>query len=170
MLARHLPGTTGAEAIRVVRALGAHRYVAGRLHLIHALAFDALSVANAPHLSDACAWARAMLDDPTLELESKDPRLYRSASAEEICGVLEGFWVPTPMADEAHDRLLERFHEIGLDVPLHAPFDEAVEGEMHPVLIDAGWELLPLSSLDPVRHQGAILAFDEPILYESARF
>jgi hypothetical protein len=60
--------------------------------------------------------------------------------------------------------------ELGLDVPLHDPFDERVEDEIHPVLVDAGWELLPLTELDPVRHRGVIEAYDEPILFEAARF
>jgi len=55
-------------------------------------------------------------------------------------------------------------------VPEPEPFDEEREDEVHPLLVDAGWELLPLGELDPERHKGAIAAYGEPILFESARF
>jgi hypothetical protein len=172
MLARPLPVRTGEEAIRVIRALGTHRYVVGRLCSIHALAFDAVAAnASAPgSLAFAAEWAASVLADPTIEADSKDPRLFRDANPEELLAVLEAFWVPGPRTDATLDALLERFHALGLDVPLHDPFDESVEDDMHPVLIDAGWELHPLAALDPVRHRGVIEAYGEPILYEAARF
>ena len=64
-------------------------------------------------------------------------------------------------------RSLERLE---LPVSEGAPFDESLEEDMHPVLVDAGWELLPLRELDASRHRGAIEAFGELILFESARF
>jgi hypothetical protein len=175
MLARSLPVRTGDEAVRVVRALGAHRYVAGRLHVIHALGFDAVAAGYLepdlpPAIHDACTWARATLANTDIDADSRDPRLFRNATNDELALVLEAFWVPGPRTDKIHDRLLARFHTLGLDVPLHDPFDEAAEEEMHPVLIDAGWELLSLAELDPARHRGVIEAYDEPILYEAARF
>jgi hypothetical protein len=175
MLARPLPALTGLDAHRVVRALGTHRYVSGRLHSIHALAFDAVSAAHPEStlpaaVADACHWARETLADATIELDSKDPRLFRNATADELLAVLEAFWIPGPGTDRTHDRLLARFHTLGLDVPLHAPFDEAFEEDMHPVLVDAGWELLTLAELDPVRHRGVIEAYGELVLYEAARF
>ena len=96
----------------------------------------------------------------------------RQATSEELLAVLEGFWVhgPARLADRAQEQLLERAHQLGLDVPTHAPFDETAEDEMHPVLVDAGWELLPLAALDPVRHRGVVEAYGEPIHYEAARF
>jgi hypothetical protein len=172
MLARPLPLRTGEEAIRVIRALGTHRYVLGRVCSIHALAFDALAAGGGrpSSLDAALEWAKGVLEDPTIEADSKDPRLFRDASAEELLAVLEAFWVPGAGADAALDRLLERFHALGLEVPLHDPFDESVEDDMHPVLIDAGWELLPLVALDAVRHKGVIEAYGDPVLYEAARF
>ncbi len=172
MIGRHLPVSTGSEAVRVIRALGAHRYVQGRLVTIHALAFDALAAAGAGPgpVAAACAWARAILEDPTVEVDSKDPRLFRDASADELAQVLEAFWVPGPAGERAHERLLDRAHAFELAVGAHAPFDEAFEDDVHPVLVDAGWELLPLSALDPVRHRGVVEAYGEPILYEAACF
>jgi hypothetical protein len=170
MLARPLLASTGEEAVRVIRALGAHRYVKAHLHLVHALAFDALAHAEAPELSDACEWARGVLADSSIEADSKDPRLLRTATPSELCAVLAGFWSASARADVAHERLLERAHGLGLDVGKSALFDEAAEDEIHPVMVDAGWELHFLSELDPVRHRGVVEAYDDPILYESARF
>jgi len=175
MIARPLPARTGEDAVRVIRALGAHRYVRGRLCSIHAFAFEAVAGAHGgpslpPSLADACRWARETLSDPSIEVDSKDPRLFREATPPELVGLLEAFWVPGAVADRACDHLLERFHALGLDVPRHAPFDETVEDDLHPLLVDAGWELYPLAELDPVRHRGAILAYDEPILFDAARF
>jgi hypothetical protein len=39
MIAYSLGTRLADEALRVVRALGSHRYIAGRLHLVHAFAF-----------------------------------------------------------------------------------------------------------------------------------
>jgi len=175
MIARPLPARTGQDAIRLVRALGAHRYVSGRLHVIHAFAFDALGgedESGQPRaaLAEARRWARDVLSDPSIELDSKDPRLFRHASPEELLGVLEGFWVPGRAADVAHERLLDALDALGLGIPIHVPFDETVEDDLHPLLVDAGWELLSLAELDPVRHRGVIEAYGEPIHYEAARF
>ena len=41
------------------------------------------------------------------------------------------------------------------------------EEDLFPVLVDAGWELVPLAKLEPERHRGAIQAFDD---FEVARF
>ncbi len=177
MIGREIPARTGAEAVRVVRALGAHRYVAGRLHAVHALAFDAVVAAcgDAPipePLAAACAWAHRTLADPSIDADSKDPRLVREATEAELVAVLEAFWVPSVAAERAHERLLDRALSFGFDLSPQAnvPFDESREDEMHPVLVDAGWELVPLASLDPIRHRGVIEAYDEPILYAAARF
>lgn len=175
MIGRLLPVRTGAEAIRAIRALGAHRYVSGCDHSIHALVFDALSRGRAaeaidPKLQVAAAWAHATLSDPTIERDSKDPRLVRKASAEELLVVLEGFWVPGTEGDEVQDRLLSQMIAFGIELPAHEPFDEDAEDLVYPHLIDAGWELLPLAKLDPERHRGAIEAYGEPILFDAARF
>ena len=41
---------------------------------------------------------------------------------------------------------------------------------MHPLLVDAGRELLPIGSLDAERHRGAIAAFGDELTFDSARF
>jgi hypothetical protein len=163
-----LPVREGGEAARVVRALGRHRYVAGRLHLVHAFAFEALREEDDPALAGALAWSRGVLGDAAVDRASRDERLWRSASDAEVAAVVEGYW--RAGADRSRARLDGLLRAIGVDATSGRPFDEAREDEMFPVLIDAGWELLPLGALDPERHKGAIAAFGEPILFESARF
>ena len=67
------------QLLRLVRALGTHRYVAGRLHLVHA--FVAASVPDLPGgvLADARAWGLSILGQGQhgLDLASHDERLWR---------------------------------------------------------------------------------------------
>jgi hypothetical protein len=171
VIARTLPLSDAQEAVRLVRALGAHRYLAGQLVMVHAFALAALEAPDAPAaLAESIVWARAVLDDPTVDLASKDERLFRAASRDEVTSLLLGFWTPSAQADRAHERLMDRLGSLGLDVGTHAPFDEEVEDDLHPILVDAGWELCPLAALDPERHKGAIDAFGESILFDAARF
>lgn len=158
MKAVSLGATRAEEVIRVVRALGAHRYVAGRLHLVHALAAEAIA-------GEVARWARAVIEDASVDKASRDERLWRRCSEAEVAAVLEAFWL-----GGAGDRLMERLASYQIAMGGHEPFDESAEDEMHPVLIDAGWELLPLGKLDAQKHAGAIGAFGEAIAFESAKF
>ena len=169
MEGRELPVRDGDEAARVVRALGKHRYIAGRMHLVHAFAYAALAE-DAPDAASAVAWARAVLHDATIDKGSRDERLMRASTEPEVAAVLAAFWGTGATRDQAHARLREHLAAADIPLPDHAPFDEAREEEAFPVLVDAGWELHPLATLDPERHKGAILAFGEPILFEAARF
>jgi hypothetical protein len=158
------------EALRVVRALGAHRYVAGRLHLVHALAIAATPDDAGGVLADAAAWAARALSDGQVDPASRDESLWRRGSDAELGALLDAFWTPGARSRAAREALrgaLARYDLATLD---HAPFDESAESDIHPLLVDAGWELLPLSQLDAARHAGAIGAFGEAIAFESARF
>jgi hypothetical protein len=157
------------EALRVVRALGAHRYVTGRLHLVHAFALAALAD-GPPSVDEARVWARATLADPRIDGASRDESLWRRCSDAEVASVLEGFWSPGRTSAAAREALSELLARHELEVPSHAPFDETEEEAMHPVLVDAGWELLSLAQLDAERHRGAIAAFGDALSFESARF
>lgn len=156
--------TSDVEAVlRVVRALGAHRYVAARKHLVHALALD-----GAP--GEAGAWARATLADPAIDAASRDERLLRACTEAEVCEVLARFWSPTDDAERERERLADALERLELPLPPFDPFDPSGEDDVHPVLVDAGWELIPLAALDPVRHKGLIDWFGEPVMLEAARF
>jgi hypothetical protein len=178
---------TGEELLRFVRALGQHRYVASRLHLVHAFAIDAAGVGD-----EAGAWAKRLLGafgggafgggafgggaggggaggggaGGAIDLGSKDERLWRKATEAELLAVLGAFWGEN--AATAQAKLREHLATIDVSVdPDALPFDEAVEEDIFPVLVDAGWELLPLAQLDPERHRGAIQSFAD---FEVARF
>lgn len=159
---------TRAEIVRLVRSLGKHRYVAGRAHQLHAFVFEAIG--RAPGLEDAHAWMVRTLNDTELDPASKDPRLLRDATDEELALALEQLWTQPGVLE----RLAHRLEPLGLEFDPNAlPFDELREEDIFPRLIDAGWELLPLAALDPTRHAGAIRALDAQegeLDYEVARF
>jgi hypothetical protein len=163
----------GATLVKVVRALGKHRYVATRMHLLHAFAIEAASAyAIDPALGVARAWAEAVMRDPAIDRGSRDERLYRRSSEAELVATLDAFWANASARAEVHARLLDHLATIGVDPAENGrlPFDEAHEDDVFPILIDAGWELLPLASLDPERHKGAIAAFGDALAWEVARF
>jgi hypothetical protein len=158
------------QVLRLVRALGAHRYVAGRLHLVHAFAVASAGDDGAGLLDDARAWALAVVGNGSLDLGSRDERLWRRCSDAELVGVLEAFWFPGAHSRAARARLKELVaaHAFGADE--RSLFDESSEESIHPLLVDAGWELVSLRELDPARHKGAIAAFGDALAFETARF
>jgi hypothetical protein len=158
------------EALRAVRALGAHRYVGGRLHLVHLFAIQALPEDAGGALDAAVAWARATLDDPTLDVASRDEALWRRASEAEVVALLDAYWTPGERARSARTTLRALLDRHELPIGTHAAFDESAEDGMHPLIVDAGWELVPLAKLDAERHAGAIAAFGEAIAFEVACF
>ncbi|MBS2016157.1 MAG: hypothetical protein JST00_24965 [Deltaproteobacteria bacterium] len=179
MIGHELETKTGEDMVRVVRALGQHRYVASRLHLVHAFVIEAAmetdDAARKEALAEAATWARSVLTSPAIDRASKDERLYRAASDAELVAALGAFWTPGEGRERVSLRLAERLVEIEVEPPdLEAtPFDEDREEDMFPVLVDAGWELLPLAKLDPERHKGAIQAFaqvDDEIGFDAAKF
>jgi len=87
-----------------------------------------------------------------------------------VAAVVEGFWIPGERALASRAALRDLLERHELPAPDHAPFDEGVEDTVHPVLVDAGWELTALSALDAERHRGAIGAFGDPLAFESACF
>ncbi len=154
MWLRDLPVDDDEAALRVVRALGKHRYVAGRAHMVHALAAH-----------DLFEWAREIVANDDIDKASRDERLVRRVSDEELCAVLAHYWSEDTGA-AACDALLERLEAFGVEV---VSGDED-EDDTFPLLVDAGWELLPLAELDDERHRGAIEAFGERIHYDVAKF
>lgn len=169
LVGEEIPARTGEELVRFVRALGQHRYVASRLHLVHLFAIEAASKSTGdPALADAATWARDLRALGDLDVASKDERLHRRATDAELASVLHAFWA-APSAPAAHELLALRLEAVGVRLasPPPLPFEEAREEDVFPVLVDAGWELVPLAKLDPERHKGAISAFED---FEVARF
>jgi|SRR6185312_674082 len=157
-------------ALRLVRALGAHRYNAGRTHLVHAAAIAAVGDDAGGALAEALAWSRATLALTDLDAASRDERLWRRSTEAEVAAVLDAFWTPSTRADAARAALTKFLAEHELPVGDHAPFDESAEDGVHPLVIDAGWELVPLGELDPERHKGAIAAFGDDLFFDAAVF
>lgn len=163
MIGYELGPLTSDEVLRFVSALGKHRYVASRLHLVHAFAVEA---AAHPGIPEATAWAARALGSGTIDLASKDERLHRRASDAELLAVLGAFWGEG--AAEARARLRARLRSIdALPDETRLPFDESCEHDVFPLLVDAGWELFSLAELDLERHRGAVRSFDD---FEVARF
>jgi hypothetical protein len=154
MWLRDLPTGDAEAVLRVVRALGKHRYVGGRMHMVHALAAH-----------DLFDWAREVVADDAIDKASRDERLVRRVSDEELHAVLAHYWSEDSGA-AACDGLLERLESFGVEVVS----GEDDEEDTFPLLVDAGWELLPLAELDVERHRGAIEAFGERIHYDVAKF
>lgn len=163
MIGHEFPLTHADEALRVVRALGAHRYIAGRAHMVHAFAVDAAASdpAAAETLDAARKWALGVLDDPAVDINSRDPALLRKLTDAELLAVLRAFWVPGPARGAVHAALEGLLARIDRPERSRAAFDETTEEEVFPVLVDAGWELLKLAELDAERHKGVIASFDD---------
>jgi hypothetical protein len=180
VIARPLPARTPEEVARLVRALGSHRYVAGRLLLVHAFVLDALAGEGAPgvpaieELREALLWAKDTLSNADIDPDSRDERLWRRATERELAAALEILWSSEEAGQSARSRLARHLDSIDAlpedDEPATPLFDEDVEDDMFPILVDAGWELLPLAALDPERHRGAIEAFGDKLAFDSARF
>lgn len=164
-----LPPMSPSAAVRVVRALGANRYVAAREHDVHAFLFAAAEPSEA--LADAQTWAKAVLADPSIDRDSKDPRLVRAATDKELVAVLGSFWDEDAVLGRtpAPARLAALLSAIDVTPTDDELFDEAAEDEMYPVLVDAHWELVKVAALDRERHKGLVETY-EPIELEAERF
>jgi hypothetical protein len=172
MIAIDLGARNVGEVLRLVHALGSHRYVAGRLHMVHAFAIAAAGDDAGAALADARAWAVATMarDRDGLDLASRDERLWRRCSDAEVGALFEAYWAPGRVSRAARAALSTLLDRHGLPPADDTPFDETAEERMHPLAVDAGWELLALGELDPERHKGAIAAFGDPIAFASALF
>ncbi len=154
------------SALRVVRALGAHRYVAGHQHWVHALAVTPLDAVAHGVAPETCAWARAILAGRNVDPASRDERLWRRVTDADLVAILAAYWTP---ANAARDSLRALLRDHALPIGDHAPFDENVERDIHPLAVDAGWQLLSLAELDPERHKGAVAAFGDGVGFAAAR-
>jgi hypothetical protein len=160
MYAWSFAARTADEVGRLVRALGKHRYLREADLRLHFTVDRAMShdPAFARH---AAAFAERVKREPDLDLRSRDPSLWRSATADEIAAVLNTFWTPDEAGDDARDRLMDALEELDLDLAEHEPFASPAEEPPHPELILLDWVLLPVDQLDPDRHAGALAALED---------
>lgn len=151
---------TADEVGALVRALGKHRYVAETDHRLHWLLDAALSD-QAPFDAHAAAFVARRAREPDLDVASREPSLWRAASADEVALALAAFWSPEPDADARRAALLALALAEGLSVPAHAPFDGDVEFPDHPALVLLSWTLHAVHDLDAERHAGALTAMSD---------
>ena len=123
MIGHEIDARNGEQLVRFVRALGQHRYVSSRLHLVHAFAIEAACAASDdPSLAEAMTWAMTVLRDPDIDRASKDERLHRRATDAELVALLSAFWTPGDHRERAFLALAERFEEIGVVCDHHGHF------------------------------------------------
>lgn len=154
MEAHDLHVTHVDQVLRIVKALGSHRYIGARKHLVHALVLDD-------------EWSKNIFADKDIDAASRDERLWRTCTEAEVCAVLARYWGED---DSARHALADRLEALGLPLPNADPFDASGEEDIHPLLVDCGWELLPIRELHPERHKGLLGYYDDPVYLDNARF
>ncbi len=170
MLAWGIPAPEEGDWARFVRALGKNRYVVEVDHRVHFAVDRALaSLADKPLLPDAPErrfreaaneLEQARGADPSLDLASRDPRLWRPITADELAVVFRAFWHSAERA--AHRAALRRaFDEAGLAPPAHEAWQSDPDELPFPELLRLDWVLLAVDELDPERHAGALSAMED---------
>jgi hypothetical protein len=160
MLAWSFSARTLDEIERLLRALSKHRYIHELDHRVHwtvdrALADLPTFAAHAEVFATRCKRERS------LEIASRDPTLWRSATTEEIIAVLRAFWTPGEAAERRKQALLAALALTDLPPASHEPFSASADEPPHPELVLLDWELLPVDELDADRHRGALEAMEE---------
>ena len=160
MLGWTFSARTVDEVARLLKALGKHRYVREVDHRLHWTVDAALAeVAEfAPH---AARFSERRRRERGLEIASRDPSLWRPASADEVVLALAAFWTPGELASRSAERLTAALAETGLPEATHAPFGGSPDELPHPELILLDWMLLPVDELDVERHTGALACMEE---------
>jgi hypothetical protein len=170
MLAWSFAARTPDEVGRLVRALGRHRYLREADLRLHFLVDRALGGLPEPVLgsegpldfaSHAAAFAARLRSEPDLDPRSREPSLWRPATADEIVAALTTLWTPDAVGLEARERLLDALEELDLLVDEHTPFSSSPEEPPHPELLLLDWVLLPVDELDADRHAGALAALEQ---------
>lgn len=160
MYAWSFAARTADEVARLIRALGRHRYLREADLRIHFTVDRAL--ANDPVFArHAAAFHERTKRERDLDLRSRDPSLWRPATADEVAAALSTFWTPGAAGEDARERLLDVLEELELDHAEHEPFTSSAEDPPFPELILLDWVLLPVDELDPERHAGALSALED---------
>jgi len=160
MLAWSFAARTPEEVGRLVRALGRHRYLCEADLRLHFLVDRAL--ADLPDFARHAAAFQARLSrEQDLDARSREPSLWRPASADEIIAALTAFWTPDEAGLRARTRLLDALDALDMFGGEHQPFASSPEEPPHPELVLLDWVLLPVDELDADRHAGALAALEE---------
>lgn len=151
---------TPEEVARLVRCLSKHRYVREADLRMHRLLDRALA-----HLPEFARHARA-LDEMAgapegLDLSSRDPRLYRPATLDELGMVFAHFWGEAARTELSRANLLSLARDVGLELPVAPAWSSSAEEPPHPELVLLDWVLLPVDELDVAQHRGALAALED---------
>jgi hypothetical protein len=166
------------ELARLLRSMEKHRYLREVDHRVHWTLDRALRdlPAFAPH---AERFEKACAADPELRPGSRDPRLWRAATVEEVIALFTAFWAPGEEAEARKAALLAMFEEHELAIPTHEPFETDPETPPFPELLELNWVLKAVDELDADRHAGVLAALEgssdevhpsEPIFQEGPSF
>jgi hypothetical protein len=166
------------ELARLLRSMEKHRYLREVDHRVHWTLDRALRdlPAFAPH---AERFEKACAADPELRPGSRDPRLWRAATVEEVIALFTAFWAPGEEAEARKAALLAMFEEHALPIPTHEPFETDPETPPFPELLELNWVLKAVDELDADRHAGVLAALEgssdevhpsEPIFQEGPSF
>lgn len=147
------------EIARVLRALGKNRYVSEVDHRIH-WAVDAALAPDERFAAHAARFAARRTAEPTLEVGSRDPSLWREATLDDVVAVLGAFWDGGPEAATRRDRLREVLVSAGIPLPAQRPFESDPEEPPFPELVTLDWVLLAVDELDAEQHAGALGAME----------
>jgi len=160
MLAWSFAARSLDELGRLLRSLGKHRYVQEVDHRVH-WAVDRALRDLAPFAPHAEAFDALVSRTPDLDPSSRDPRLWRKASVDEVVLLLSTFWSPDEAGERARERLIDVLEEAGLAPGEHEPFESDPDEPPHPELVELDWVLLPVEELDTERHAGALAALED---------
>ena len=152
---------TADELSRLIRSMGKHRYaleVDLRLHWVIDRALSQFDEQFALEVQRFKA-TRNLAGD--MDIGSRDPRLWRSASPELVGLVLDIFWTPDDRASAARTSLQFEMRAAGFGADLREPFAGDAEEPPHPELVKLDWSFLPVDRLDTERHKGALLAMED---------
>jgi hypothetical protein len=160
MFAWSFAARTAEEVARLIRSLGKHRYVHEVDHRIH-WAVDRALADHPAFAAHAAAFSAQCKRDPSLEPNSRDPRLWRPATTDEVIAALSIFWSVDEAAEHARESLLGALLGEGIAPAEHAPFSCSAESPPFPELIQLDWVLLPVEELDTERHAGALSVLED---------
>lgn len=167
MRAWEIPARTPDELARFVRALSKNRYVREVDHRVHALVDRALAPLAAraalPEAPERRFAQHAATQGTTLAgvaLGSRDPRLWRPATLDELGALFRAFWADGEAGAFAA-RLEAELARAGLPLPCHPPFQPDPDDTPHPELVVLDWALLPVEELSTEAHAGALAAMED---------
>jgi len=155
MLGWSFNARTADEIAALIRAMEQHRYLKEVDHRIHwsiDLALEPLGGSFAEH-----ATTNDDLDC-NLDLGSREPRLWRSASCTDVAAALDALW--SPNGGKSRERLARALRDANIPRPNHKPWQSDPDEAPFPELIVLDWVLLPVDELDTERHLGALRAME----------